>query len=72
MPLFVWYAIAFAIGLIGARVAFDDKTLVEQVTDPVIEIFGLTFEQIGYGIILGLIIIAVGYAFKIAKRSTKE
>ena len=64
MPIIVWWMVAIAIGILAARVAIDEQTPVEQVTTPITHIFGGSIEIIGYGVVLALIILALGYAFK--------
>jgi hypothetical protein len=56
--------VAIAIGILAARVAIDEQTPVEQVANPITHIFGGSIEIIGYGVVIALIILALGYVFK--------
>ena len=64
MPIFVWWAIAIAIGIIAGRVAIDKETPVQQIIDPINQILGNGIEIISCGIVIALLIVAVGYAIK--------
>ena len=64
IPVIVWWMVAIAIGLLAARVAIDEQTPVEQVAEPITQVFSGSIEIIGYGVAVALILIAVVYAFK--------
>ncbi len=68
MPMFMWWVISAAIALIATRVAIDDQTIIEQVSDPIVNAVEPGLEIIGYGIVMFLIIVALGYAYKTLKK----
>ncbi|MEH6638668.1 MAG: hypothetical protein V7717_05300 [Porticoccaceae bacterium] len=72
MPVFVWWAAVVVVAGFSAQVLLDDKTVVEQVTQPfesIIALFEWPLLLVGIGLMLFFLLKGVALVIRARKRS---
>ena len=71
MPIFVWWFIVVVLGGFSAQILLDDKTVVQQVSEPIestINLFASPLLFVGIGLMLLFMLKGIAYIVRAYRR----